>query len=52
MIALGSVAQRACRRFGVETIECVSPSARMSWDYKVEMLSEALKTAMARIGTD
>ncbi len=52
VIGLGSVAQRACRRFGVEAIECVSPSGRMSWDYKVKMLGEALKTAMVRMGTD
>ena len=50
VIALGTVAQRACRRAGVEAIECISPSARVSWEYKVEMLAQALKTAKARIG--
>lgn len=50
VIALGTVAQRACRRAGVEAIECISPSARLSWEYKVEELTKALKAALARIG--
>ena len=52
VIALGSVAAGVCRRAGVKAIECISPSARMSWEYKVEVLGEALKTAMVRMGTD
>ena len=50
VIALGTVAQRACRRAGVEAIECISPSARLSWEYKTEELAKALKTALVRIG--
>ena len=50
VIALGSVAAGACRRAGVKAIECISPSARRSWEYKIEMLAEALTTALARIG--
>lgn len=50
VITLGTVAKRVCRRFGREAIECISPSARRRWEYKVECLAEALKAALARIG--
>lgn len=51
VIALGGVAAGACRRAGVEAIECISPSARRSRVYKVEMLAEALRTALAQTRT-
>ena len=51
VIALGSVAQRSCRRFGVEAIDCVSPSApRLTYEHKANKLARALKTALPRIG--
>ena len=50
VVALGSVATDACRRAGVKAIKCISPSARLSWEYKVEMLGEALEKALVRIG--
>ena len=49
VIALGRVAEGACRRAGVKAIECISPSARRSWEYKVERLAEALRTALVQI---
>ncbi|MDE3260140.1 MAG: hypothetical protein OYM47_20090 [Gemmatimonadota bacterium] len=50
VIALGTVAQRPCRRAGVEAIECIGPNARASWEYKVKGLAGALKMAYSRIG--
>ena len=52
VIALGTVAAGACRRAGVKAIECISPSARLSWEYKVEKLAEALKTAIGNSRKD
>lgn len=51
VIALGRVAQRACRRAGVDAIECISPSApRKTYDDKAKELAEALNAAIARTG--
>ena len=51
VIALGTVAQRACRRAGVQAIECISPSAPgKTYEYKAKELARALKKAIARTG--
>ena len=50
VIALGGDAQRVCRHFGVEHIQCIHPSARgLTVDAKAEMLAEALLATSARI---
>ena len=51
VIALGRVAAGACRRAGVEFIECIHPSARgKTYEYKAEELAEKLVAASARAG--
>ena len=49
VIALGTAAAGACRRAGVDCIECIHPSARgKTVESKAEELAEALVAAMAR----
>ena len=51
VIALGRDAAGACRRAGIEHIECTHPSARGKTDEdKAKELAEALRTALARTG--
>ena len=51
VIALGTVAKRACRRAGIKAIECISPSAPgKTYEDKAKELAKALKAAIARTG--
>lgn len=51
VIALGGDAQAACRRFKVDHIECIHPSARQSPDENAQELAAALLKAIEQIGT-
>lgn len=52
VIALGEAAAGACRRAGVECIECIHPSARgKTFKSKAEELSDALVAALAQTRT-
>ena len=49
VLALGTAAAGACRRAGVECIECIHPSARgRTVESKAEELDEALAAALAQ----